>query len=204
MREGMRRRQPTQKKPLAFDERDVRGKAILLHACCAPDATAALEYWKPLASRIVVFFFNPNIHPEQEYALRLEAMKQVARHYGVELVAACTEEELAECDDVLSAFADEKEGGQRCEECYSLRLRRTARMAQEMDMDAFATTLTISPHKNHNLINALGMKAAAECGVDYIPTNFKKGEGFKRSVDISRELRIYRQHYCGCRWSART
>ncbi len=203
MREGMPRRKPARRKPLAFNDLDVRGRKILLHACCAPDAAAALEVWQPLAGLIIVYFFNPNIQPEQEHALRLEAMKQVARHFGVEVVSSRTEGEVSSCDEALAAHASEREGGKRCEECYSLRLQEIARKARDIDMDAFATTLTVSPHKNHRLINALGMAAAAECGVDYIMTNFKKGEGFKRSVELSRELGVYRQQYCGCRWTAR-
>jgi predicted adenine nucleotide alpha hydrolase (AANH) superfamily ATPase len=190
-------------KPAAYDERDVRGKRILLHACCAPDATAVLELWLPLAESITVFFFNPNVHPDEEYAHRLEAMQAVANHFGVKMLSSRTESDCAECDAALFPLGEEPEGGKRCCECFEFRLRATSHKAQELDMDAFATTLTISPHKSHGLINALGMSAAAECGVDYIATNFKKGEGFKRSVELSRHLGVYRQDYCGCRWSAR-
>lgn len=198
----MRSRRHPQRKRLAFDERDVSGKRVLLHACCAPDSTVALEAWKPIASGIAVYFYNPNIHPEQESALRLDAMRKVAAHYRVPMVPL-QEEDSAGCESALSVYADAQEGGVRCAKCFSLRLIECARMAQELDMDLFATTLTISPRKDHRLVNALGMEAGAEFGVDYIPTNFKKDDGFKRSVELSRELGIYRQRYCGCRWSAR-
>jgi predicted adenine nucleotide alpha hydrolase (AANH) superfamily ATPase len=192
-----------ERKPAAFDLRDVRGKYILLHACCAPDATTVLESWLPLAQRVTVYFFNPNIHPPEEHARRLEAMQQVAKHFGVSLITSYGAAEIEMCDAALAKHAGEPEGGKRCEECYRHRLRATAGKAADLDMDAFATTLTISPHKHHSTINALGMSAGAEFGVDYIATNFKKGGGFKRSVELSRTLDIYRQDYCGCRWSSR-
>jgi len=189
------------KKKEPFPVRDVRGRSVLLHACCAPDSTAVLDWWKPLVKRIAVYFYNPNIYPPDEYERRLEAMRTVSRRWAVELVEGEYEADVPGFDSAFEPYAAEPEGGKRCAVCFELRLRAAARKAHELGLESFATTLTISPHKNHRLINALGARAGAEFGVDYIPTNFKRREGFKRSVELSRELGLYRQSYCGCKYS---
>jgi len=179
----------------------VQGRSVLLHACCAPDCTTVLEWWKPLVERLAVYFYNPNVYPPEEYARRLEDMRVVAKRWSVELVEGVYEADVPSFDSAFAPYADEPEGGKRCGVCFELRLHASAKKAQELGYDAFATTLTISPHKSHGLVNATGARAAAEFGVDYIPTNFKRREGFKRSVELSRKLRLYRQKYCGCRYS---
>ena len=184
-----------------FSVREVRGRTVLIHACCAPDSTAVLEWWKPLAKRLAVYFYNPNVYPAKEYQRRLDAMRAVARRWTVDLVEGEYEADAPAFSSAFEPYAMEAEGGKRCATCFELRLRATARKAHELGLDTFATTLTISPHKNHSLINALGAQAGAEFGVDYIPTNFKRMEGYKRSVEHSRKLGLYRQRYCGCRYS---
>lgn len=189
------------KKNEPFSVRDVRGRSVLLHACCAPDSTAVLDWWKPLVKRLAVLFYNPNVYPPDEYERRLEAMRIVSRRWAVELIEDEYEADAPAFNSAFEPYALEAEGGKRCAVCFELRLRATAQKTQELGFDSFATTLTISPHKNHRLINALGTRAGAEFGVDYVPTNFKRQEGFKRSVELSRELGLYRQRYCGCRYS---
>jgi predicted adenine nucleotide alpha hydrolase (AANH) superfamily ATPase len=184
-----------------FVAREVRGRSVLIHACCAPDSTAVLDWWKPLVKRLAVYFYNPNVYPPKEYERRLDAMRKVAERWAVEIVKGEYETDAPAFNTALEPYALEAEGGKRCAVCFELRLRATAQKTHELGFDSFATTLTISPHKNHSLINALGAQAGAEFGVDYIPTNFKRQEGFKRSVKLSRELGLYRQRYCGCRYS---
>lgn len=189
------------KKNEPFSARDVRGRSVLIHACCAPDSTAVLDGWKPLVKRLAVYFHNPNVYPPEEYERRLEAMRIVSRRWAVELVEGEYETDAPAFNSAFEPYGLEAEGGKRCAVCFELRLRAAAQKTHELGFDSFATTLTISPHKNHRLINALGAQAGAEFGVDYIPTNFKRREGFKRSVELSGELGLYRQRYCGCRYS---
>ncbi len=180
---------------------DVRGRAVLLHACCAPDATIVLEWWKPVVERLAVYFYNPNIYPPDEYSRRLEAMRVVAAHWEIELVEGQYEKDARRFEEAFAPFAGEPEGGKRCSLCFEIRLQEAARMACERGCEGLATTLTVSPQKNHRLINALGTRVAADLGVGYVPTNFKKRDGFKRCAEFSRALGIYRQNYCGCRYS---
>jgi len=189
------------KKNEPFSARDVRGRSVLIHACCAPDSTAVLDWWKPLVKRLAVYFYNPNVYPSEEYKRRLKAMRIVSQRWVVELVEGEYETDAPAFNSAFEPYVLEAEGGKRCAVCFELRLRAAAQKTHELGFDSFATTLTISPHKSHRLINALGTCAGAEFGVDYIPTNFKRREGFKHSVKLSRELGLYRQTHCGCRYS---
>ena len=168
---------------------------LLLHACCAPCASWPLE---SLSGRldITVYYYNPNIMPQEEYEKRLGQFDKL-RRYPFRLIA-----EPWENDTFLAAVRGREadpEGGARCSLCFRLRLERTARKAKEDGYDFFATTLTVSPHKNAEVINAIGAELAEKHGVSWLPSDFKKREGYKRSIEICRELDIYRQDYCGCR-----
>jgi predicted adenine nucleotide alpha hydrolase (AANH) superfamily ATPase len=174
---------------------------VLIHACCAPDSTVVLDWWKPLVKRLAVYFYNPNVYPLEEYERRLDAMRKVAERWAVELIEGEYKADAQVFNNAFGPYALEAEGGNRCAVCFEMRLRAAAQKTYKLGFDSFATTLTISPHKNCSLINALGVQAGAEFGVDYIPTNFKRREGFKRSVELSRKLGLYRQRYCGCRYS---
>jgi predicted adenine nucleotide alpha hydrolase (AANH) superfamily ATPase len=185
-----------------LDPRDVAGRSVLLHVCCAPDATVPLQLLMPLAKKVVAYFHNPNVYPPEEYARRLGAMRTVASEYGCELVEG-DYGEAPKYATLFSMYAAEPEGGERCHLCYAMRLESSARMAADLGLDCFATTLTISPHKNHRTINSLGEAAAGRWGVGYVASNFKKREGFKESVRLANELGLYRQNYCGCAWSRR-
>lgn len=172
---------------------------LLLHSCCGPCSTACLELLTPHFDT-TVFFYNPNILPEEEFFRRLDTQKQVlsaasfAR--GVELIVPDRDE--AAFRAAAAGLESAPEGGARCTRCFELRLSRTAEEAKKLGFDYFATTLTVSPHKNAPLINTIGEKLAAEHGVAWLPTDFKKKEGYKRSTVLSRELGLYRQDWCGC------
>jgi len=173
---------------------------LLLHACCAPCASYVLEYLTEFFD-IDVYFYNPNILPEEEYEKRLSELKRlisVQPYKGkVELICGTYE------PDVYLAAAmplwDEPEGGSRCTVCLDMRVSETARLAAGGKYDYFATTLTVSPHKNAELLNALGYAAAEKYGAVWLPSDFKKRSGYLRSTEICREYDIYRQNYCGCR-----
>ncbi len=175
-----------------------RAERVLLHCCCAPCATSVVERILPHATP-TLYWFNPNIQPLDEQDKRLGELKKLARIHSLELIA---EESADECfTDAVRGFEDQPEGGARCPLCFALRLRKTAQRAKELGFDAFATTLTVSPHKNAELINTIGFKLEEETGVKWIPADFKKRNGYLRSTQISRELGLYRQDYCGCNYA---
>ena len=177
---------------------------VLLHACCAPCSSAVLERLAPLAE-ITLFFYNPNIQPELEYRFRLEELQRLLREMPlpgtIGLLEGAYEPErfLA----FASTMADEPERGKRCQLCIRLRLEEAAKAAIAMGADFFATTLTVSPHKDAEYINTAGFAVAQEYGIPYLPSDFKKKEGYKRSIELSREYNLYRQNFCGCAASRR-
>ncbi len=179
-----------------------RRERLLLHACCAPCASYVLEYLTRYFD-LTVFFCNPNITARGEYLKRLGELYKLCERApfgkGVEIV-----EDDSSPDAFFKAVEGlerEPEGGARCEKCFRLRLLRTAEYAKANAFPMFATTLTVSPHKNSALINALGAAEAERLGVKYLPSDFKKRGGYQRSIVLSREYDIYRQRYCGCVFS---
>lgn len=173
---------------------------LLLHVCCAPDVTVAAERLRS-SHELGVYFFNPNIHPRTEYLKRLEEMERIAPKLGVQRHAAPYDPQR--WLDAIRGTESEPEGGSRCEICFRERLLATAIAAKELGYDLFGTVLTVSPHKNADLINKIGAEIAEQVGVQYFPSNFKKQDGFKRSLELSREFDLYRQDYCGCEFSLR-
>ena len=172
---------------------------LLLHSCCGPCSSYVLEY---LTRYFGVFlsYYNPNIQPRAEYDLRLEnQLKVLERIPGVTLVP-CGYDGGA-YDEAVRGLEDEPEGGARCTECFKLRLDFAAREAKRLGCDYFATTLTVSPHKDAQRINAIGEALAGKYGVKWLPGDFKKRDGYKRSIELSREFGLYRQNYCGCLFS---
>ena len=172
---------------------------LLLHSCCGPCSSYVLEY---LTRYFEVFlsYYNPNIQPRAEYDLRLEnQLKVLERIPGVTLVP-CGYGGGA-YDEAVRGLEDEPEGGARCTECFKLRLDFAAREAKRLGCDYFATTLTVSPHKDAQRINAIGEALAGKYGVKWLPGDFKKRDGYKRSIELSREFGLYRQDYCGCLYS---
>ena len=172
---------------------------LLLHACCAPCSSYVLEYLCRYFE-ITLFFYNPNIQPKEEFNLRLDALKQLIEHFpSVKLVVPKQDE--SEYLSFVEGLEKEKEGGSRCTACFDLRLEKTAQYMRGNDYDYFATTLTVSPHKNAKLINEIGNKPASKYNVKYLESDFKKKDGYLRSIRLSKELDLYRQDYCGCSFS---
>ena len=178
----------------------MKKKKLLIHICCAPDASIGFERlskeWETNG-----FFYNPNIHPPNEYFVRLKALETLSQTMGFTFEEGPYEPEL--WFDNIRGLESEPEKGLRCERCIRERLRETARMARERGFDAFAAVLTVSPRKDAAMVNRLGTAAGEEFGVEYVQTDLKKQDGFKRSVEITRETGIYRQDYCGCVFSKR-
>ena len=174
---------------------------LLLHSCCGPCSSACLERLTPYFDT-TVFFYNPNILPAEEFERRLYWQKYLLERApfasGVALIVP--ERDEAAFLRAAAGLEREKEGGARCTECFRLRLSRTAEEAKRGGYDFFATTLTVSPHKNAPLINEIGEALGTQIGVRWLPTDFKKREGFKRSTELAREYGLYRQDWCGCGW----
>ncbi|MBO5352263.1 MAG: epoxyqueuosine reductase QueH [Lachnospiraceae bacterium] len=176
--------------------------SLLLHSCCAPCSSYVLEYLAPYF-KITDFYYNPNISPKQEYEERREELKRLIAEMGLSgqvefLEGTYTPEEFFA---MAKGMEQLPEGGERCFRCYEMRLRESAKLAKELGLDFFATTLTISPLKNAGKLNEIGEKLAAEYGVKYLASDFKKKNGYKRSVELSAEYELYRQNYCGCVFS---
>lgn len=173
---------------------------LLLHVCCGPDATIALERM-PQTERLRLFFDNPNIHPVEEYHRRLEAFMQVVRHFDADYRVGDYDPNA--WHDRIRGHEDDPEGGERCLLCIGYRLERTARRAGRDGFNTIGSVFTTSPHKNADKINQMGKEITGRYGLNFLISNFKKQDGFKRSVQISRELGLYRQNYCGCIYSMR-
>lgn len=171
------------------------GKKVLLHCCCGPCATACVERIRDMCD-LTLFWYNPNIMPQAEREKRLDNLKKVASHFGVNLIEG--DEDERDFIRAAKGIEDEKEGGKRCDECFYLRLRAAAEKAKKEGYEYFCSTLTVSPHKNSDKINEIGALVAEETGVKWLYSDFKKREGFKRSIELSAELGLYRQDYCGC------
>jgi hypothetical protein len=175
---------------------------LLLHSCCGPCSSYCI---KTLSEHfaVTVLYYNPNIYPPEEYALRVQEQERFIREfptrYPVAFVAGRYEpEEFYTC---AKGYEDLPEGGERCFRCYELRLAETARFAKQEHFDFFTTTLSISPLKNAQKLNEIGRKLEQEYGVKYLYSDFKKKDGYKRSTEISKEYDMYRQYYCGCVFS---
>lgn len=173
---------------------------LLVHLCCAPDALYVMELLKD-DHELSGYFYNPNIHPEEEYALRLHEAKRVAQLAGFSLI-----EEDYDCErwlGITRKYKDEPEKGRRCDVCYALRLERTAQKASKLGFDAFATVMSLSPWKKADVMNRIGRMFGHRYSIDFLEANFKKKDGFRKSVELSRSHGLYRQDYCGCIYSRR-
>jgi predicted adenine nucleotide alpha hydrolase (AANH) superfamily ATPase len=178
--------------------------SLLLHSCCAPCSSYVLEY---LANyfKITVFYYNPNIYPEKEYRRRVQEQINFIQEFKTKNKVEFIEGKYDSESFYRSAkgMEDEKEGGSRCTVCFELRLREVAIMAKSGNYDYFTTTLSISPHKDVKRLNNIGGELSKEYGVNYLFSDFKKKEGYKRSIELSKEYNLYRQDYCGCIFSKR-
>lgn len=175
---------------------------LLLHSCCGPCSTYVMEYLSKFFD-VTVLFYNPNIYPEEEYEKRLEAQKKavfkIQSENAVKLVDLTDKYEVFL--EKVVGFEAEREGGARCEKCFRIRLEKAAFEAKKLGFDCFTTTLSVSPHKNAELLNDLGRELSEKYDIPYLVADFKKREGYKRSIELSKEFGLYRQEYCGCEFS---
>lgn len=185
-------------------ERDGIVPSLLLHSCCAPCSSHCIEYLSDFFN-VTVFYYNPNISEQAEYRKRvaeqIRFIEEYDARYPVSFIEGDYEPELYY--DRVAGYEQCAEGGARCMLCYELRLRKTAELAAQKRFDYFTTTLTISPLKDSVKLNEIGLKLSGEYGIDYLLSDFKKKDGYKRSIELSREYNLYRQNYCGCEFSKR-
>ena len=179
-----------------------RKPRLLIHACCAPCSSASLEYLSE-HFRVDVFFYNPNISDGQGFSKRLGELERFLKEapFAADIKVTAPEYRHSEFLEAAAGLENAAEGGERCEKCFMLRLERTAKQAKKLGYEYFATTLTISPLKSPDLINACGGEAAESAGVLYLPTDLKKRGRYQRSIELSKKYSLYRQNYCGCEFS---
>ena len=176
---------------------------LLLHVCCAPCSSAVLETLKDIFD-ITVYFYNPNISPESEFIFRLDELKRLLQEMGLSgMEIVSTPYDSKEFEDIVKGMENLPEGGERCKKCYRLRLEKSVSYARENVFDYVTTTLSISPYKNAGWLNEIGMDLEEKYGVKYLCSDFKKGDGYKRSCQLSEKFGLYRQDYCGCTYSKR-
>lgn len=181
---------------------DGRRPALLLHSCCGPCSSAVLERIRE-HFRVTVLYYNPNIEPEEEYLHRRAEQQRLLEETGWDAGWLPCEYDHEAFEAFAPAMADEPEGGKRCLACFALRLNETARQAKEHGFEYFTTTLSVSPHKNAENVNRAGEEAARRFGVKYLYADFKKKNGYLRSLQLSEEYGLYRQDYCGCLYGKR-
>lgn len=177
-------------------------KKILLHSCCAPCSSYVITFLSNYFD-ITILYYNPNIYPYEEYKKRkIEQIKLI------ENIKTKNKLEFLDCDydnntynDLIKGYENCKEGGNRCSICFNLRLEKTAKIAKENNYDYFCSTLTVSPHKNSKLINEIGLTLSNKYKIKWLYSDFKKNEGFKQSIQLSKKYELYRQDYCGCIYS---
>ncbi len=175
---------------------------LLLHACCAPCSSHCLE----LLSKdfdIDILYYNPNITAPEEYKKRVDELFRFVSEapFAMGVTVIPGRYDPAEFYEIAAGLEDAPERGPRCYKCYELRMRETALYAKNNNYDIFTTTLSISPHKNAAWINEIGQRLSEECGVSYLYSDFKKKDGYKRSIELSKEYNLYRQNFCGCEYS---
>lgn len=177
---------------------------LLIHSCCAPCSSYVLEYLSDFFA-ITVYYYNPNIYPESEYYKRVKEQERLIKSMPLKNPVLFVEGEYEpqKYYDLVKGHENDPEGGDRCAICYRMRLEEAAKTARQGGYDYFTTTLTVSPYKNAEKINKIGSEAAEIYGVRFLPSDFKKRNGYKRSIELSGEYGLYRQDYCGCVFSQR-
>ena len=178
------------------------GKTLLLHSCCAPCSSYVLEYLSNYF-KITIYYYNPNISPYEEYLKRKEELIRLITtmktKYKVDIIDADYDNNIYE--EKIKGLENEPERGIRCHICYRLRLEKTCIKAKELNYDFFGTTLTLSPYKDSKVLNEIGKELMEQYNVNYLFSDFKKKEGYKRSIELSKIYNLYRQNYCGCKYS---
>ena len=172
--------------------------SLLLHSCCGPCSTQVIDFLKDYFN-ITIFYYNPNIEPIEEYNYRKEEQIRFINEYKASKI------NFLDCDydnasfkDISKGLEQEVEGGARCNKCFYLRIKKTAITAKEKGYDYFGTALTVSPHKNSTIINEIGEKISNDLDIKYIYGDFKKNNGYQKSIEFSKKYNLYRQNYCGC------
>ena len=185
-------------------EEEGRYPSLLLHSCCAPCSSYVLKYLSEYF-KITLLYFNPNISPESEYMKRVAEQKRLIESMPFKNKVEFIEGryEPREFYDAVKGYEEEPEGGRRCHICYEMRLREAAEYAKKVGYDYFTTTLSISPLKKSDVLNEIGERVGIEYGIAHLPSDFKKRNGYKQSIELSKEYDLYRQNFCGCVFSKR-
>lgn len=173
-------------------------KSLLLHSCCAPCSSYVLEYLSNYFN-ITILFYNPNIYPQEEFEKRLAEEKRLVKTAFPDVDIITLDYDENEYLSAVKGYENLGENSKRCYKCYEFRMKKAAELAVKYDY--FTTTLSISPYKHADWINELGLRIEAEFGTKYLPADFKKRDGYKRSIELCKVYNIYRQDYCGCRFS---
>ena len=173
---------------------------LLLHVCCAPCSSYVLEFIQSHFD-ITAYFYNPNISSKEEFEKREKELKRFVKEFRAEAEIETAPYDHGEFLEIAKGKELFPEGGERCFDCYRLRLEKTAEQAKTGGFDLFTTTLSISPHKNAEKLNEIGRELSEKYGVDYLFSDFKKNNGYKRSCELSKEYSLYRQSFCGCEFS---
>ncbi len=175
---------------------------LLLHTCCAPCSSAVIERLSN-DFKITVFYYNPNIEPKEEYNIRKEEQIRFLKEYPAKYAIS-----FLDCDyehekflEISKGLENEKEGGARCPKCFRLRLEKTAQEAKKRGFQFFGTSLTVSPYKNAKILNEIGIELEKSNQIPFLISDFKKQDGYKKSIELSKEYHLYRQNYCGCHFS---
>ncbi len=184
-------------KPVSMVKRNEN--SILLHVCCGPCATSVVERLKNRFNNITLFFYNPNIHPRKEYEKRLDEVRKLAEKWNLKLIEG--KYDIKRWFKMTHIYRHEPERGKRCTVCYAMRMFETVKLAEEMHVPHFTTTLTVSPLKDEKWIFHIGKVLSGKFGINFLEEDFKKKDGFKKSVELSKKLNMYRQNYCGCIYS---
>ncbi len=173
---------------------------LLLHVCCAPCSSYVLEYLSSYFN-ISLLFYNPNIAPFEEYNKRIVELNRFVKEFNhdIKIIEGSYDNNLYE--EMIKGLEKEQEGGKRCLKCYNLRLEETAKQASKLNFDYFTTTLSISPYKNATTLNNIGKSLENKYKIKYLYSDFKKNDGYKKSIELSKKYQLYRQDYCGCIYS---
>lgn len=184
------------------NEQEGKIPTLLMHSCCAPCSSYCIEYLSKYFN-ITLYFYNPNISYKEEFEKRALELKRLVNSMNLARPVNIVIEhyEPQEFYDIAKGLEDEPERGKRCEKCFNLRLNQSANYASKHNFDYFTTTLSISPHKNAELLNNIGRNLSAIYNIPYLYSDFKKKNGYKRSIELSNEYNLYRQNYCGCIYS---
>ena len=181
-------------------ENEGKTPTLLLHSCCAPCSSSVIERLYPYF-KITILYYNPNIEPYEEYLKRKEEQKRLIKELNKDIEFLDCDYENEKFKTIVKGLEQCEEGKERCHKCYLLRLKKTAELAKEHNFDYFGTTLTVSPYKNSEILNKIGSYLEKEMNIKYLYSDFKKREGYKKSIELSKKYNLYRQNFCGCIYS---